>query len=323
VANLKKTTFLFLISLFSIQTLFAQEGWSVVKTGETEDYVTVYFTDSKHGFVAGDNGKFVYTMDGGKNWQKQFVYTEDNINEIYFRNDDNGYVVAGKKLFITSDGGRSWREEIIYKPGTFKNGTPEFLSVRFADKKRGVIVGSVLNKADRVIDSLVMRTEDGGETWNRIVVPFKDELYHLDFVDKNRGWIVGDMGMILTTNDGGLNWTTQNSGTKKAIYNVDFRDSNDGFAVGGGGIILRTENGGETWETVKTSFAKTFLRVDFASDKEGWIVGHSGMVLRSSDKGKTWIRQDSKTEKSLYGLFMTKKYGWAVGASGTILRYDR
>ncbi len=321
--SFKNSILLFLISLFSTQMVFAQEGWSVVKTGESEDYITVFFTDSKHGFVAGDNGKFDYTMDGGKIWQKQFVYTEDNINEIYFRNDDNGYVVAGKKLLITSDGGKSWREEVIYKPGSFKNGTPEFLSVRFADKNRGIIVGSVLNKADRVVDSLVMRTEDGGETWERIIVPFKDELYHLDFVNKSRGWIVGDMGLIMITNDGGLNWHVQKSGTTKALYNVDFRDANNGFAVGGGGTILRTENGGEIWEVVKTGFPKTFLRVDFASDKEGWIVGHGGTILRSSDKGKSWIKQDSKTEKSLYGLFMTKKYGWAVGESGTILRYDR
>lgn len=321
--NFRNAIFLILLSIFLTQNFYGQEGWTTVRSEETDDFTTVYFTDSKRGYIAGDNGKFIHTVDGGKTWQKQFVFAEDNINEIYFRNDDNGYVVAGKKLYITADGGKSWKDEIIYEPGTFGRGTPEFLSVRFADKKRGVIVGSVLNKAERVIDSLVMRTEDGGESWTRVIVPLKDELYHLDFANSSRGWIVGDMGMILMTNDGGLNWQVQNSGTKKALFNVDFRDSNDGFAVGGSGTILRTENGGETWETVKTSFAKTFLRVDFASDKEGWIVGHDGTVLRSGDKGKTWIKQESSTDKSLYGLFMSKKYGWAVGATGTIVKYER
>ena len=321
--NFRKSFFLLILTVFSTQIVIAQEGWVKVKSGEPEDYITVYFTDSKHGFVAGDNGKFIYTVDGGNNWQKQFIYTEDNINEIYFRNDDNGYVVAGKKFFVTKDGGLSWKELIIHRSADFRDGTPEFLSVRFADKKRGVVVGSVLNKSDRVIDSLIMATDDGGETWSRVVVPFKDELYHLDFVNSKRGWIVGDAGMIMRTEDGGMTWQVQKSGTKKALYNVDFRDSNDGFAVGGGGMILRTENGGETWETVKTDFPKTFLRVDFASDKEGWIVGHGGSILRSSDKGKTWVKQESNTEKPLYGLFMTKKFGWAVGADGTILKYER
>ncbi len=319
----KSFIFLVFISIIAAQTVLAQEGWTTVSSGGPDDLISVVFTDSKNGFAAGDNGYFVYTTDGGENWKKQFVYTEDNINEIYFRNDDDGYVVAGKKLFITSDAGRSWREENIAKPGDFGKGTPEFLSVRFADKNRGVIVGSVLNKSDRVIDSLVMRTDDGGKTWNRIVVPFKNELYHLDFVNSSRGWIVGDLGMILMTNDGGKSWMIQNSGTMRALYNVDFRDSKDGFAVGGGGTILRTENGGETWEIVRTDFAETFLRVDFASDKEGWIVGKNGIILRTSDKGKSWIKQESTTTKSLYGLFMTKKYGWAVGENGTILKYGK
>ena len=314
-----------IIALLSTQILFAQEGWKVIKRGDKDvqdDLVTVYFTSSKKGFIAGDKGYFAYTNDGGETWERQFVYTVENINEIYFRNDDDGYVVAGKKLFLTDDGGRSWREIKIYDPKEFNEGTPDFLSVRFADKNRGIIVGSVLNKSDRVIDSLVMLTEDGGKSWRRILVPFKDELYHLDFVDSSRGWIVGDMGMILVTYDGGVNWQIQQAGTKKGLYNVDFRDKDDGIIVGSSGTILRTENGGETWQKVETSFPETFLRVDFATDKRGWIVGQHGTILRSGDKGKTWIKQDGKTDKNLYGLFMSKKYGWAVGENGLVLQYE-
>jgi photosystem II stability/assembly factor-like uncharacterized protein len=283
----------------------------------------VFFASAERGFIAGDKGYFTFTIDGGKNWVKQFINTDQDINEIYFRNDDNGYVVAGKKMFLTDDGGRSWREIKIYKPADFKNLTPEFLSIRYADKKRGLIVGSLLNKDGDVIDSLVMRTEDGGETWSRILVPSKLELYHLDFVDGARGWIVGDKGLILVTYDGGVNWQVQKSGTDKALFNVDFRDSSEGYAVGGKGAILRTENGGETWETVKTNFPNTFLRVNFADDKNGWIVGYGGTILRSSDKGRTWIKQDSGTKENLYGLFMTKKYGWAVGAKGLMIQYQK
>ena len=318
---IRRFLLIFVLSLLSAIPLAAQVGWQIVNTNASEDLVAVYFTSSERGFVAGDDGYFAFTKDGGKTWAKQFIYTDANINEIYFRNDDDGYVVAGKKLFVTDDGGRSWRETVIFKQTDFEDGTPEFLSVRFADKKRGVIVGCVLNSNEEVIDSLVMQTEDGGETWQRIYVAFKRELFHLDFVNSKHGWIVGDMGMILATEDGGLTWEIQNSGTKRALYNVDFRDKDDGFAVGGKGTVLRTENGGETWMKVETSFPETFMRVDFANDKNGWIVGHKGTVLRSSDKGKTWIKQDSKTNKSLYGLFMTKKYGCAVGADGTVIRY--
>ncbi|MGI8641935.1 MAG: WD40/YVTN/BNR-like repeat-containing protein [Pyrinomonadaceae bacterium] len=309
--------------LFAVQVSNAQSGWSFNKSGGSGDLVTVFFTSSERGFVAGDEGYLAYTSNGGKTWSKQIVNIKENINEIYFRNNDNGYVVAGKKMFLTDDGGRNWREIKIYNPSEFKNAAPEFLSIRFADKKRGLIVGSLLNNNDEVVDSLVMRTDDGGETWSRIFVPSKLELFHLDFVNSSRGWIVGDKGMILTTYDGGVNWQVQKSGTNKALYNVDFRDDKDGFAVGGKGIILRTEDGGETWETIKTNFPNTFLRVDFADDKNGWIVGYGGTILRSSDKGKTWLQQEINTKENLYGLYMTKKYGWAVGANGLIIQYER
>ena len=297
-----------------------------MKSGSTGDLVAVYFTSGERGFVAGDDGYLAQTNDGGNTWTKQRISTTENINEIYFRNDKNGYVVAGKKMFATDDGGRIWSEIKIYEPRDFRNGSPEFLSVRFADKKRGFIVGSVIKKVgkeDEVVDSLVMRTDNGGETWARIIVPSKLELFHLDFVNSSRGWIVGDNGLILTTQDGGINWLAQNSRTTKALYNIDFRDSSEGYAVGEKGTILRSDNGGGTWETVRTNFPNTFMRVDFADDKNGWIVGYGGTILRSSDKGKTWILQDSSTKERLYGLFMMKKYGWAVGAKGTIVQYQR
>ena len=298
---------------------WAQSGWLKNPPGTNSDLVAVYFTSEDDGWIAGDNGYLASTSDGGRSWKTYPLNTTEDINEIYFRNEKNGYLVAGRKMFITDDAGRSWRETVIYRPSDFKNGVPEFLSIRFADKRRGLVVGSVLNKAGGVIDSLVMRTVDGGETWRRVIVPSKSELFHLDYNGSSHGWIVGDEGVILATVDAGDTWLVQNSKTRSAIYNVDFRDDDEGYAVGEKGLILRTQNGGMNWERVITNNVATFMRVDFADDKNGWIVGYNGVVLRSSDKGRTWVRQESDTTGHLYGLYITKKFGWAVGAKGTVL----
>jgi photosystem II stability/assembly factor-like uncharacterized protein len=301
----------------------AQSGWTKAKAAAPGDLVAVYFTSGQDGWVAGDGGYLASTSDGGRSWVKFPLETSEDINEIYFRNEKNGYLVAGRKVFITSDAGASWRETQLYGPGAFKNSFPEFLSIRFADKKRGLAIGSLLNAKGDVTDSLVMRTDDGGETWTRIVVPSRVELFHLDFDGASRGWIVGDKGLILATTDGGMTWRTQTSGATRALFNVDFRDESFGFAVGGGGTILRTEDGGAHWEKIITQFTDTFKRVDFADDKNGWIVGHNGSVLRSTDRGRTWEHQESGVSTNLYGLFMTKKYGWAVGANGTLITYQK
>ena len=317
-------TVLFLLSvlLFPVAFAKAQPGWVANPSGTSVDLVAVYFTTAGVGWIAGDKGYLASTSDGGRTWKPYRLGTSENINEIYFRNEKNGYLVAGRKMFVTADAGTTWHETVIYRASDFKNGTPEFLSIRFADKRRGLIVGSILNGSGDVIDSLVMRTEDGGETWHRIQVPSKTELFHLDYNGSSHGWIVGDEGVILATVDGGETWIVQNSKTKLALYNVDFRDDDEGYAVGEKGMVLRTENGGLNWQIVTTNTPVTFMRVDFADDKNGWIVGYGGTILRSSDKGRTWIKQESHTGGHLYGLFITKRYGWAVGNKGAILRYD-
>lgn len=304
----------------------AQSNWIVSHINSGGDLVAVYFTSEKNGWIAGDNGYLASTSNGGNTWNKFPLNTTEDINEIYFRNDNNGYLVAGRQMFITKDGGRSWQQTQLITPGEIKKGTPEFLSIRFPGKKLGLAIGSVwqrIGKEDIVTDSLVMRTDDGGETWSHVAVPSKVELYHLDFTDSSHGWIVGDKGTILVTSDGGETWQMQRSGVQQALFNVDFRDKDNGYAVGSKGTILRTENGGATWTRVNSPYPDSLMRVDFADDKNGWIVGHGGAILRSGDRGLSWIRQSSNTTEKIYGLFMSKKYGWAVGEKGLILKYQR
>ncbi|MDQ3798422.1 MAG: YCF48-related protein [Acidobacteriota bacterium] len=317
---------LFLLWLISSsQQISAQSGWNFVQNGEPAagDLVSVFFTSSNDGWVGGDNGYLARTSDGGRSWIKRSLNTTENINEIYFRNDENGYILAGRKIYITRDAGASWRETRIFQLNELKGLTPEFLSVRFVDKRRGYIVGSVSNRSDEVVDSLVLQTVDGGESWHRIKVPTKMELFHLDFVGDERGWIVGDKGSIIYTEDGGETWLKQTSGTDRALRSVDFRNEEEGYVVGGRGVILRTANGGKTWEKVTTPFTDSLFRVNFTDDKNGFIAGRNGVILRTDDRGRTWTKLESRTTEALYGLFMEKKYGWAVGGKGVILRYQR
>jgi photosystem II stability/assembly factor-like uncharacterized protein len=297
------------------------QGWRAHSIGATGDLVAIHFTTARKGFVAGDNGYLASTLDGGRTWQQYPLNTTEDINEIYFRNEDNGYIVAGRKLFITSDGGSSWRETTILRAPLENGQAPVFLSIRFADRRRGIAIGSVLNRQGRVVDSLVMRTTNGGESWDRIIVPSKAELFHVDFNGSSRGWIVGDKGLILATTTGGETWQVQSSNTSNALYNVDFRDDDVGYAVGEAGTVLRTENGGRVWEKIKTDITSTLMRVAFADDRNGWIVGHRGVILNSRDKGQTWARVNYPTTKRLYGLFMARRYGWAVGADGLLLEF--
>ena len=301
----------------------AQSGWVPYKisTGGA-DLNTVYFLDSKRGWVGGDNGHLSRTDDGGVSWVRQPVGTTAAINDIYFRDKEAGFLLAGNAIFITRDNGTAWTQSRIFLPEEFEGADVELYSVRFSSKKKGWVVGSV-SKRERVVDSILVYTDDGGETWRRQRAPSRTELIHIDFVSDKRGWIVGQGGTILFTRDAGASWTKQNVKTTRTLYHVDFRDDKKGWAVGERGTLLRTTDGGETWTEIPTNVSATLLSIKFPSDDEGWAIGRGGVILRSNDEGRTWVQQDSTTKQNLYSLNFNKKILWAVGGEGIALRYER
>jgi photosystem II stability/assembly factor-like uncharacterized protein len=301
----------------------AQDGWASTKVGTGgRDLNTVYFVDSKRGWIGGDEGFLSRTEDSGRTWIRQAVSTTDAINDIYFRDKEAGFLLAGNRIFITRDEGTRWTEARAFLPSEFDGADVELYSVRFSSKKKGWVVGSI-SKRDRVIDSILVYTDDGGETWRRQRAPSKLELIHIDFISDKRGWIVGNGGAILATNDAGLTWTPQNSGTTNTLYHVDFRNDKKGWVVGERGTLLRTIDGGETWTPTATNARATLLSVQFLNDDDGFVIGRTGTILRTEDAGRSWITQQSATKQNLYSLHFNKNVGWAVGGDGTILRYEK
>ena len=315
------TTVLSIVILAGIH-VDAQAPWVSTKVGPSgQDLNTVFFLDNKRGWVGGDNGYLSRTDDGGHSWVQQIVDTKDGINDIYFRDKEAGFLIAGSAIFATRDDGSRWTEVRRFLSREFDGADVELYSVRFSSKKKGWVVGSV-SKNDRVVDSILLYTEDGGETWQRKRAPSRLELIHLEFANDKRGWIVGDEGPILATTDAGETWTKQESGTKATIYHVDFRNDKKGLAVGRGGTLLRTTDGGTTWTTIKLNTQSTLLNVKFVGDDAAFAVGRGGTILRTGDAGETWVEQESGLKQNLYGLYFAKKIGWAVGGDGVLLRYD-
>ncbi len=298
-------------------------GWSGGRRGVAgKDLNTVYFLDSKRGWVGGDGGVVLRTTDGGRTWARQNVPTRQAVNDVYFRNEEDGYLLAATEIYLTEDGGETWRMAARFTPQRFGGAEPELYSVRFTGKKRGWVVGS-LSRGDNVVDSLVLSTENGGGTWQQQRLPVRDELIHLDFDGEKRGWVVGSGGRILHTRDGGETWAVQSSGTTAALYHVDFEGDERGWAVGERGTVLKTVDGGRTWRAVPTPVRTTLLSVKFVNKEEGWAVGRAGVILRTDDGGETWKQQDTNTRQHLYALFFDKRAGWAVGGDGLVLRYER
>ena len=236
---LKRASALLLFMVF-LGAAFAQEGWKTVQSGAIgKDLNAVYFVDQKRGWVAGDDGFVGYTSDGGATWAQQAVATKDSINDIYFRNKDNGYLLAGSSIFQTDNGGHIWTEIRRYFASDFGETWSEQLSntkatlyhVDFRNEREGWTVGE---------RGTILRTIDGGLTWILVETTARGTLLSVAFPDGNNGWIVGRSGVILRSGDGGRTWIQQESKTKQNLYAL-FIDKKMGWTVGGKGTILQYE----------------------------------------------------------------------------------
>jgi len=123
--KLSRFSAVLIVSLTVVGAARAQ-GWSPIKlnTGG-KDLNTVYFLDGRRGWVGGDNGFLSHTEDGGLTWKPQNVGTKAAINDIYFRDEEKGFLLAGNSIFVTRDG-INWSQSRIFLPDEFEGADFEF-----------------------------------------------------------------------------------------------------------------------------------------------------------------------------------------------------
>lgn len=157
------------------------------------------------------------------------------------------------------------------------------------------------------------------------------ELTAVTFVDPDRGWVVGDRGVIWNTSDGGRSWQLQNSGVTCRLEAVQFHDANNGWIVGGWiqpythethGVVLRTKDGGRTWQIVPGQTLPGLTGVRFIDHRRGWAFGNGSAlfpagVFHTDDGGRTWTPiMKGESQGWVTGDFRNERSGVVAGLSG-------
>ena len=155
-----------------------------------------------------------------------------------------------------------------------------------------------------------------------------DNLFAVDFVTEQTGFIAGQGGTVLRTTDGGENWDALYIGENELIRRIDFVSESDGWAVGHRGAIFHTSDAGNSWE-VQYRATDTYLRdVAFVDKNHGWAVGHNATILHTSDGGQSWQKQEMRGFKGrdlprLHGVYAKDRTtAIVVGEFGTVIHTE-
>jgi len=133
--------------------------------------------------------------------------------------------------------------------------------------------------------------EEEGESFHRF---WPDNLFAVDFVSEQAGFIAGQAGTILRTTDGGKSWDALYVGENQLIRRVSFISDQEGWAVGHRGSIFHTTDAGNSWE-IQFEAPGIYLRdINFVDRNHGWVVGHDATILHTSDGGASWQAQQMR-----------------------------
>jgi photosystem II stability/assembly factor-like uncharacterized protein len=316
-----------------IRTSDGGETWSPVLSDPAAGLNAVRFSAVGTGWSVGTTGCLLETEDLGTTWTPRSRGASGTLSAVFFTDPERGWAIASGTLYRTTDGGDTWTanpEPVLDDP---RLADFSFTSLQFADADTGLLTGSYIIQSQVAFEmaSVVLRTTDGGDTWNTARRQEFEYILDLQMLDADTGFALAAVidltnGSIqskcLSTTNGGLAWTAlEGRISTSVLYSLDFTDSKTGWAAGESGMIYRTLDGGLTWKGFRTGMNNVFFQeVDFADSRRGWAVGANGLIVATENGGEKWKRLDTGTSEFITSLFAVDGGTvWAAGTGGTIL----
>ena len=222
---------------------------------------------------------------------------------------DGALVAVGERghILISADGGESWQQEAS-PTRTMLTG------VYFHDRNLGWAVGH---------DSAILRTTDGGVTWELVNWTPEDEAPFFDvwFSDADNGVAIGAYGAYYETTDGGATWSSRwISDDDWHLHKIARAENGRLYIAAEAGSFYRSDDNGENWVTLPTEYQGSYFGVLPLEGDSVLLFGLRGHLFRSDDAGETWDELDTGTVAMLTdGQVLADGTVVIVGLGGTVL----
>lgn len=255
----------------NINTVSPNVAWAVAEENSAVGKPTTFLVTNNAAGTQFDFGA-VNAANGAQNFETANI---SGINATTAIAATFGGTSGGGELLRTTNAGISWTK--VSLPSQFVASQGGFLDfVHMFDANVGVAVG---DPTGTPASFEILRTTDGGLTWNRIPsanipAPFVGEaaLVHSVFARGNTIWFGGaslgttDQERIFKSTDRGLTWTaSQPTSLTETISKIAFKDDLNGIAYNTKAInnvtsevnVIRTSDGGATWSPITPVNART------------------------------------------------------------------
>lgn len=260
---------------------------------------SVYFPSKEVGYAVGQI--IMKTTDAGLTWTS--LYGPTWLSDVYFINENIGFVIGIGTTLKTIDGGANWIIQIT--------GEGYLNSVFFMDEMNGYGVGDF---------GAIKKTTNGGVSWTNVNSGTSSDLNALCFTG-SVGHIAGNNGVLLKSIDEGTTWVNQLIGPTQHLISTYFTNGHTGYAVGDSGLILKTIDAGTSWFITPSENSNRLNSVFFVNPDTGYAAGEYGTILKTNDTGNSWTKLTSGSQEFLKSIFFPNNTtGYTVGNSGTILK---
>jgi len=256
--------------------LYSSDGganWSRQITETTSNVYAIYFSDVLHGWIGDASGNIEFTTDGGMLWRRvQYIEKKEAIYDIFMVDNKTGWACGSYGLILkTTDGGETWWTQNSGFSGSYDY----FNNIFFINDSTGWAVGSHSSYYGSGYGRIV-KTTNGGSTWETLSPNTNKKLEGIYFVDANRGWAVGNDGRILCTKDGGATWDFEYSRTNVDLKDVFFIDPHHGWIVGDEGKVLKYEGGLRYWADIDDNDQVNIIDIQLVASRWGFKIGDPG-----------------------------------------------
>jgi photosystem II stability/assembly factor-like uncharacterized protein len=207
------------------------------------------------------------------------------FSDIHFKDELNGVALTNfGTVYVTEDGGKNW--DLVY---TNEYITGYISNMEFVNGDLGFIAGGEEPNPDggNRNGSFILRTTDGGRTWEHVFHADSSEIMNLSINDEGHIYATW-LNRIYTSYDGGDSWQKSYFKPFSNLWALHFNSGN-GYCGGSQGVWYKSYDNGQSWESRALDSLMNLQAIEF-QDATGFISTSNweSPMMRSRDFGETW-----------------------------------